>query len=51
MEPVVVWINGAFGVGKTSVARALVRQWDGAALFDPEGVGALLSRCRRRRWK
>ena len=44
MEPVVVWINGAFGVGKTSVAKALVREWDGAVLFDPEQVGALLRR-------
>ena len=44
MEPVVVWINGAFGVGKTSVAKALVREWDGAVLFDPEPVGALLRR-------
>ena len=44
MEPVVVWINGAFGVGKTSVAKALVREWDGAVLFDPERIGALLRR-------
>ena len=44
IEPVVVWINGAFGVGKTSVARALVRQWDGAVLFDPEQISALLQR-------
>ena len=44
IEPVVVWINGAFGVGKTSVARALVRQRDGAVLFDPEQIGALLRR-------
>ena len=44
MEPVVVRINGAFGVGKTSVAKALVRQWDGAVLFDPEQIGALLRR-------
>lgn len=44
MDPVVVWINGAFGVGKTAVARALVREWDGAVLFDPEPIGALLRR-------
>ena len=44
MEPVVVWINGAFGVGKTSVAKALVREWDGAVLFDPERIGRLLRR-------
>ena len=44
MEPVVVWINSAFGVGKTSVAKALVREWDGAVLFDPERIGRLLRR-------
>jgi hypothetical protein len=40
----IVWINGAFGVGKTSVARALSRKWPAALLFDPEEVGFMLRR-------
>lgn len=38
----VVWINGPFGVGKSTVAEALVERWPDALLFDPEQVGALL---------
>lgn len=37
-----VWINGTFGVGKTSVARALSAKWPSAILFDPEQVGFML---------
>ncbi len=43
-EPLVVWINGAFGVGKTAVAVELLRRLPDAILFDPELVGGLL-RC------
>ncbi len=32
----VVWINGAFGVGKMAVAERLRRRQPGAALSDPE---------------
>lgn len=39
-----VLINGAFGIGKTTVARQLRRQLPGAALFDPERVGFVLQR-------
>lgn len=38
----IVWINGAFGVGKTTTANALVDR-DGWRLFDPEHVGFLLA--------
>ena len=38
----IVMINGAFGVGKTSVANELIRKLDGAMLFDPEMVGFML---------
>jgi len=38
----IVMINGAFGVGKTSVANELLRRLDGAMLFDPEVVGFML---------
>ena len=35
-------INGAFGVGKTSVASELLKTMDNAMLFDPEEVGFML---------
>ncbi len=37
-----IWINGPFGGGKSSVARRLVELLDGSVLFDPEFVGFLL---------
>ena len=42
VEPLVVWINGAFGVGKTAVAEELVRLLPYAVLFDPESLGVVL---------
>ena len=39
-----VWINGAFGAGKTTVALGLAKRWPAALLFDPEKVGFLLRR-------
>lgn len=39
---VIVWINGAFGAGKTVVAEALLLHLPSARLFDPERVGFLL---------
>ena len=41
-EPLVVWINGAFGVGKTAAADELVAMLPGSIVFDPEPYGALL---------
>ncbi len=38
----VIWLNGAFGVGKTTVAELLVEEIDGAALVDPELIGEML---------
>ena len=38
----IILINGAFGVGKTSVATELVRTLDNFMLFDPEVVGFML---------
>lgn len=38
----IVWINGTFGVGKTTTAVAL-RDATGWRLFDPEHVGYLLA--------
>jgi len=40
----VIFINGAFGVGKTTVARLLVQQLPQGTLFDPEPIGVVLSR-------
>jgi AAA domain len=37
-----VWINGPFGVGKTTVAQKLIERWPEAILYDPELIGALL---------
>lgn len=38
----VVWLNGSFGVGKTTVANELVKKLDDAFLYDPENLGAFL---------
>ena len=40
----IVWLNGAFGVGKTSVAKELVRQLPDARLCDPERIGFVMRR-------
>ena len=37
-----VFINGPFGVGKTTTATRLVQRIPGALLYDPEHVGAFL---------
>jgi len=38
----VIFINGSFGVGKTTVARWLVQQLPHSVLFDPEPIGVVL---------
>ena len=43
----VTFLNGAFGIGKSTVARSIRRQVPGTALFDPEIVGYLLRRIPR----
>lgn len=40
----IVWVNGAFGSGKTTTATLLAGALDGARLFDPEYVGYLLTK-------
>ncbi|MFE9354598.1 NUDIX hydrolase [Streptomyces olivaceoviridis] len=39
----VVWINGAFGAGKTITARELIELIPNSALFDPEVLGGALT--------
>jgi predicted kinase len=41
---VILLLNGAFGIGKTTVARILVSRLDKALLFDPEWIGLALQR-------
>jgi len=38
----VVFINGSFGIGKTTVARLLAAQLHRGAVFDPEPLGLVL---------
>lgn len=40
--PSIVMLNGAFGVGKTTLAKALIEARPDWHLFDPEEVGAML---------
>ena len=43
----IVLLNGAFGIGKTVVARALVSRIPDSILFDPEMIGVVLQRTGR----
>ncbi|MDY0393289.1 AAA family ATPase [Virgibacillus halophilus] len=38
----IIMINGAFGVGKTTVANRLQKELDNSMIFDPEEVGFML---------
>ena len=38
----IVWINGPFGVGKTSVASELAALLPGSLVFDPELIGSFV---------
>jgi chloramphenicol 3-O-phosphotransferase len=44
---VILLLNGAFGIGKTTVARVLVARVPNALLFDPEMIGLVLQRSLR----
>src|SRR6266849_1889895 len=39
---VIIWLNGPFGIGKSTTAQALLRRLPQALLFDPEPFGAAL---------
>ena len=38
----IIWINGAFGAGKTTLAEELHRRLPDAVLYNPEDVGLML---------
>src|SRR5690625_1288700 len=38
----IIWVNGAFGVGKTTAVRALLSSLHGWRMFDPEEVGFMV---------
>lgn len=40
----ILWVNGAYGAGKTSVCRALQAKLHRSHLFDPEEVGDVIRR-------
>lgn len=39
----IIWINGSFGVGKTTVAENLKEKIDKSTIYDPEKIGMFLS--------
>lgn len=41
---VIIWLNGGFGAGKTTLAQELHRRLPDAVVFDPEDVGLMLWR-------
>src|SRR5438045_8448699 len=38
----IIWLNGGFGAGKTTLAEELHRRVPGAVVYDPEDVGLML---------
>ena len=40
--PVIIWINGGFGAGKTTLANELQLRLPDAIVYDPEQVGLML---------
>jgi uridine kinase len=43
--PVIIWINGGFGAGKTTLAEELHRRLPDAVVYD-HGIGKLVLRAR-----
>lgn len=39
----IIWINGSFGVGKTTVANRLKEKINESIIYDPEEIGTYLS--------
>ncbi len=40
----IIWINGSFGVGKTTVSEKLKDKIEGSVIYDPEDIGSFLSK-------
>jgi hypothetical protein len=40
--PVIIWINGGFGAGKTTLAQELHRRLPDTIVYNPEDVGLML---------
>ena len=40
----IIWLNGPFGVGKSSAARALRERWPGSVVVNPEIPGWFIRR-------
>ena len=40
--PVIIWLNGGFAAGKTTLAEELHRRLPDAVVYDPEDVGLML---------
>lgn len=40
--PVIIWLNGGFGAGKTTLAEELRRRLPDAVVYNPEDVGLML---------
>ncbi|WP_445527872.1 AAA family ATPase [Streptomyces cyslabdanicus] len=38
----IIWVNGAFGSGKTTLGDELHRRWPAALVYDPEQIGYVL---------
>ncbi|WP_329377456.1 AAA family ATPase [Streptomyces sp. NBC_01716] len=38
----IVWVNGSFGAGKTTLVAELSSRWPDALVYDPEQVGLVL---------
>lgn len=40
----IIWINGAFGAGKTTVTKLLLEEVADACIFDPEDIGYVIQK-------
>lgn len=40
----IIWLNGAFGAGKTQTAYELKRRIPGSVIYDPEQIGFFINR-------
>lgn len=38
----IIWINGSFGAGKTTLSEALLKRLPNSIIFDPEHIGFLI---------